>query len=104
MTVMGRWVALRTRERVERGGVVPPREYEVQSSMREAPVREAVMAEGAVKAAISSIGLSWWCCLGKEGRREGSAGQCWRGAGVVWGFVAVLEDVGCGECGIELWI
>lgn len=56
---MGRWVALRTRERVERGGVVPPREYEVQSSMREAPDWEAVMAEGAVKAAISSIGLSW---------------------------------------------
>lgn len=72
MTVMGRRVALRTWESVEREGVVPPRGYEVQSSMREAPDWKASMAEGAVKAAISSIGLLllwWWCCLGKEGGR-----------------------------------
>jgi hypothetical protein len=43
--------------RVESWGVVPPEEYEVHSSRRDAPDDAAVRAEGSVKTAISSIVL-----------------------------------------------
>lgn len=59
---------------VEREGVVPPDEYEVQSSILSAPEREAVMAEEAVKHAISRGmangspgGGSSGCCLDRDG-------------------------------------
>jgi hypothetical protein len=46
------------RERkVEREGVVPPSDWEVQSSIREAPEEKAVWAESGVKQAISSEGI-----------------------------------------------
>ena len=41
--------------RVESWGVVPPEEYEVHSSRRDAPEDAAVRAEDSVKTAISSM-------------------------------------------------
>jgi hypothetical protein len=56
MTFIG--MVMWDRERkVEREGVVPPSDWEVQSSIREAPEEKAVWAESGVKQAISREGI-----------------------------------------------